>query len=279
MLDERPTPARTDQPASPATPHEVVVRVDAGRPRRRLGLGGVAGIVVVALIAAGGVAAWRGWLGLGDIFTAKTIDRSAPVLVEKLRDRSEFRGATGTFSATVDLEHTVGIVPRFVAGSRAVYSGVGTVDATVEFAGLAQSAVRSTDGALVVNLPHATLGAAQLDAAHSHVMNRDRGALDRLGGIFVDSPTSDHELERIARRRIESAAARSELRAKAERSTARMITDLARAMGVDHVDVRFGRRLSAASGPAGTEGGSRPGGRIRRRRGGRRPSRDRAGRS
>ena len=129
---------------------------------------------------------------------------------------------------------------RFVAGGRAIYSGVGTVDATVNFAGLARSAVRSTGGALVVSLPHATLGAAQLVAARSHVMNRDRGVLDRLGGIFVDSPTSDHELEQIARRRIESAAARSQLRAKAEHSTARMVTDLAHAMGVDHVDVRFG---------------------------------------
>jgi hypothetical protein len=203
-------------------------------------VGGVAGLLVIALIAMGGLAAWRGWLGLGDLFTSKTIDRSAPVLVEKLRDRSEFRGATGTFSATVDLEHTVGVLPRFLAGSRAIYSGVGTVDATVSFAGLARSAVRSTDGALVVSLPHATLGAAQLDAAHSHVMNRDRGVLDRLGGIFVDSPTSDHELEQVARRRIESAAARSQLRAKAEHSTARMVTDLAHAMGVDQVDVHFG---------------------------------------
>lgn len=239
MLDERPTTARPAPAVSRPANHEVVLRVDAGRARRRRGLGGVAGIALVALIVVGAFAAWRGWFGLGGLFTARTIDRSAPVLVEKLRDRSEFRGATGTFSATVDLEHEVGVLPRFVAGSRAVYSGVGTVDATVSFAGLARSAVRSTDGALVVHLPHAQLSPAQLDVARSHVMNRDRGALDRLGGIFVDSPTSDRELEQVARHRIEAAAARSELRVKAERSTARMITDLAHTMGVERVDVRY----------------------------------------
>jgi hypothetical protein len=94
----------------------------------------------------------------------------------------------------------------------------------------------------VVRLPHAQLGAVSLDASKSHVMSRDRGFLDRVGGVFVDSPTSDRTLEQVSRRRIMSAAAKSELRQRAETSTARMIERLAHATGVGPVEVRFGTR-------------------------------------
>jgi hypothetical protein len=70
-------------------------------------------------------------------------------------------------------------------------------------------------------------------------MSRDRGLADRIGGVFDDSPTSDRGVEQVARHRIERAAARSDLRAKAERNAARMVGDLARAVGVRHVVVQY----------------------------------------
>jgi hypothetical protein len=44
--------------------------------------------------------------------------------------------------------------------------------------------------------------------------------------------------------RIERAAARSRLRVKAEHNTERLVRGLARAVGVDRVDVRFANTVS-----------------------------------
>ena len=128
--------------------------------------------------------------------------QSAPVLVQRLRDASQYTGATGTYSATVDVEHTNGIVPSFIAGSRSVYNGVGTVDAAVDLGALTKQVQRDAQGTLVIRLPHATFGDVHLDAGRSHVMSRDRGLVDRLEGVFVDSPTSEREVQQLSQRRI-----------------------------------------------------------------------------
>jgi hypothetical protein len=236
MLEERPT---QPGPAAPQSGQEVLVRVDAGRGRRRFGIAGpLVGLLLAGVMLVGGFALARGWFGIGDLFAPRTIDRSAPVLVEKIRNQTEFHGASGTFAATVDVEHKFGIVPTFLAGNRAVYSGVGSVDATVDLGEL--RATTAEDGTLVLGLPHARIGDVRLDARRSHVMNRDRGALDRLGGIFVDSPTSERELQEISERRIAKAAKGSTLRTRAERNTANMIEDLAEQLGAGPVQVRFG---------------------------------------
>jgi len=243
MLEERPTEARTDAPARP-TPPEVVVRVDQGRPRRRFVtgvLGGVAAVGLVAVLGLVGVVAFRGWSGLSDLFASKTIDRSAPVLVQRLRDRTDYTAATGTFSATVDIENKpVSIVPTFLAGNRTIYSGIGSADATVDLGALPRTPVHAADGALVIRLPHARVGTVHLDLGKSHVMSRDRGLVDRVESVFVDSPTSEREVQRKAVTRIEQAAVKSNLRTRAERNTERMIQDLARALGVGPVRVTFG---------------------------------------
>jgi hypothetical protein len=230
MTEERPAPAR---------PAEVVVRVDGGRRRRPsiLGLVALAGVVVL-LVA--GLSVAGGWLGLRDLFSSRTTDRSAPVIVHRLRDLSSYRGASGTFSVVVDVEKDVSILPQFLAGSRVIYSGYGTVDATVDLARVdAASTTRTADGTLVVTLPHARLGRAVLDPAHSHVMSRDRGLLDRLGGVFVDSPTGERALERAAMVKMDAAARATSLRTRAERNTAAMVQRLAATIGADRVDVRF----------------------------------------
>jgi hypothetical protein len=237
MLEERTRP-HVDPGRDDARAQEVVVRVDRGRRGSGVGLAAAVVLLVAALVVGAAALLWNSGFGLGDIFGTTTIDRSAPVLVQRLHDRAEFRGASGTFSATVDLETKHGPVPTFIAGSHTVYTGVGDVDATVSLRHLSPAATRP-DGTLVLTLPHATLGAARLDPRLSRVNSRDRGILDRAGGIFSDSPTSDRGVERVAVRRIERAAAASGLRAKAERNTARMVGDLARAVGIDHVVVQY----------------------------------------
>jgi hypothetical protein len=232
LTEERPSAIATRS-------NEVVVRVDGGRRRRPslLGLLTVAGIALLVFI---GVGFANGWLGLNHLFSTRTTDRSAPVILHKLNNLSSYQAASATLSVTVDEEKDVSILPQFLAGSRVIYSGYGTVDAAVNLGALdAAHFTHRADGTLLVTLPHARLERAQLDPAHSHVMNRDRGLLDRLGGIFVDNPTSEHALEQAAVKKMNAAAKQTSLVTRAEHNTTAMIQRLGATAGVDHIDVRF----------------------------------------
>jgi Protein of unknown function (DUF4230) len=233
---------RTEQrpPETGTRPPEVVVRVDGGR-RRRASLVGLLALAGVVLLFVAGLAVAGGWVRLGSLFSTTTTDRSAPVILHRLRNLSSYNAASGTFSVTVDVEKDVSILPQFIAGSRVIYTGYGSVDAAVDLRDLdARHVARGPDGTLVVTLPHATLQRAVLDPERSHVMNRDRGLLDRLGGLFVDSPTSERALEQAAVVKIDRAAGRTGLVARAEHNTEAMIRRLGTAAGVDRIDVRFG---------------------------------------
>jgi hypothetical protein len=235
LIEDRQT---VEAPPRPA-PAEVVVRVDGPRRRRSWPLGLIA-VAVVTVVLLAGLGVWRGWFGLDRLFTSTTIDRSAPVVLHEVRDLSDYRAAAADFTVTVDVEKDVSILPQFLAGSRVQYSGFGTVDAGVDLGALdAAAVVERPDGTVVITLPHARLGRAVLDPAHSHVMNRDRGLLDRLGGVFVDSPTSERALERAAITKMTRAARQSNLVARAERNTAAMVERVATAAGVERVRVRF----------------------------------------
>ncbi len=228
------------RPSATATkPAEVVVRVDGGR-RRRPSLLGLLALAGIGLLVFLGIGLANGWLGLNNLFTTRTTDRSAPVVLHRLNDLSSYRAASATLSVTVDVEKDVSILPSFLAGSRVIYSGYGTVDASVGLAELdAAHVTHRPDGTLLVTLPHARLAHAQLDPKHSHVMNRDRGLLDRIGGAFVDNPTSEQPLERAAVVKMDRAARKTNLVARAERNTTALIRRLGAAVGVDHVHVRY----------------------------------------
>ena len=49
-----------------------------------------------------------------------------------------------------------------------------------------------------VTLGPIRLSDPSIDVEVSHVMNRDRGLLDRVGGVFSDSPTSEADLYGLA---------------------------------------------------------------------------------
>ena len=232
LTEERPI-------ATVPTSSEVVVRVDGGRRRRPslLGLLALAGIAVLVFM---GVGFANGWLGLNNLFTTRTTDRSAPVILHKLNNLTSYQAASATLSVVVDEEKDISILPQWIAGSRVIYSGYGTVDAAVDLGTLdAAHVTHRPDGTLLVTLPHARLEHAQLDPKHSHVMNRDRGFFDRIGGAFVDNPTSEHALEQAAVKKMDAAAKKTNLVARAERNTTAMIQRLGAAAGVDHITVRF----------------------------------------
>jgi hypothetical protein len=209
----------------------------AGRRRRTL-LTAVPAtlLVLLVLLVVRGLPSWPGLP-----FGASEVDRSAPTLLTSLADLEEYHAATGTFQVVVDLERDVRFVPSLLSGERTTFLAQGSVDAIVDFSGLDGSAVKASDDGRTVtfSLPPARLDEADVDLASSRVLSRDRGVLDRVGGLFSDNPTSEREVAALAEDKLAAAAAESPLRAQAEENTRDMLTGLARSLGYTDVLIRF----------------------------------------
>lgn len=201
----------------------------------------VPALVLVALAVAGALLlrAVGGWPSLP--FATEDVDRSAPSLLTSLADLEEYHAATGTFQVVVDLEKDVRWVPSLLSGERTTFLATGSVDAVVDFTGLSSTAVTVDEQArsVVFSLPAARLDEADVDLANSRVLARDRGVLDRVGGLFSDNPTSEREVAALAEDKLDAAAADSDLRERAEENTREMLTGLARSLGYTDVEVRF----------------------------------------
>jgi hypothetical protein len=177
---------------------------------------------------------------LSNPFSTQTVDRSAPAVLHALEDVSQFRAATGNYSVIVDVEEDTRFVPSFIKGERTVFMATGSVDASVDFAGLNERAITVTGDAVTVRLPAAHLGDAVVDPAGSRVVSRNRGALDRLGSVFSDSPTGERELYLLAMGKLDAAAAAdTSLVDRAQDNTRRMLEGLLEPLGFDRVEVVF----------------------------------------
>lgn len=211
------------------------------RPRRLRGatlILVVAGLLGVGLLASGLL---RFDLSLSNPFAAKTVDRSGPVLLTALTDLARFQAATGSFQVVLDVEKDVPNVPSLVAGERTLFLASGSVESYVDFAGIDEDAVTvASDGKRVdIVLPPAALSEARIDPDSSRVLARDRGVLDRLGGVFSDNPTSERELYRAAERKIREAAEAAGMQERAEDNTRSMLTGLLGTLGYTDVRVEF----------------------------------------
>jgi Protein of unknown function (DUF4230) len=206
--------------------------------RRRTRSVYAAGAVTAGLLVAAAAVALQ---LLGNPFATTTVDRSLPPLLMELRDLADYHAAQGQFEVTIDREDDVALLPSVIAGERVQYAALGTVDAVVDFGALTPTAVEpSADASSVtITLPRPTLAAPLLDLERSHVMNRDRGLLNRIGGLFSDNPTSEQLLQAAATEKIRLAAEASGLRERAEQSTRSMLTAMVGALGFEDVTVVF----------------------------------------
>jgi hypothetical protein len=123
-----------------------------------------------------------------------------------------------------------------------------TADASVDFTGLDAGRVTlSTDGtSATIELPAPRVGEVWIDPEESHVLDRDRGLVERLGDALGDNPVDDSELYALAGDKLAAAAGNSDLRERAETNTRAMLTGLARSLGVDAVEVSFAEATDAA---------------------------------
>jgi uncharacterized protein DUF4230 len=212
-------------------------------PRRRLPFRLLAALVVVlaVLLAVSRLTDLRLWPGFPNPFASRQVDRSQPVLLEAIQDLKVYKAATGNFQVIVDLEQSSRGIPLIIKGQRTLFVAGGTVDAEVDFSGLDKGAIKvSDDGRRVeVILPRARLTQARIDPDRSRVVDRDRGLLDRLGSVLSDNPTSERELYQLAEKKLEAAAADSELVRRAEQNTRAMLEGMLRSLGYTDVTVTF----------------------------------------
>jgi hypothetical protein len=209
------------------------------RSGRTVAGGLIGGLTVVGLLV---VAIAVGSHLISNPFSTRTIDHSPPAVLVNLRDLADYHAAQGQYELTIDQERDVKWLPQAIAGERVQYIAVGTVDAVVDFSHLGADAVTlDTSGkSAVITLPAPVLGTPLLDTTQSHVMNRNRGLLNRIGGMFSDNPTSEHGLELAATAKMADAAQQTGLVAKGETNTRAMLITLLHSLGIQQVDVRFG---------------------------------------
>lgn len=194
---------------------------------------------VVAVLVAGGLVRLPHLPGLP--FGEHEVDRSTPALLQAVADLEDYHAAKGSFQVVVDLEKDTSWVPSAISGERTRYLATGSVDAVVDFRGLPAGAVATTGDrrGVVFSLPHARLDRADVDLADSRVIGRDRGVVQRVSGMFSDSPTSEQGVAGLAEQRLDAAARGSDLQARAEQNTRSMLTGLAHSLGYTDVEVRF----------------------------------------
>jgi hypothetical protein len=134
------------------------------------------------------------------------------------------------------------VLPSFISGSRVTYLATGSVDAVVDFDRLdRRNIVVSKDGmAATITLPAPRLAPPRVDLENSRVVDRDRGLVDRVGGMFKESPTSERAVILAAQAKLRAAAAADRnLMTTAQENTRRMLTQLLQGIGVKRVTVRF----------------------------------------
>ncbi len=212
--------------------------MSVNRPRGRFrsliaGTAVLAALVVVAVVVFGKL--------FGMPFSTTTRDHSAPPVLLELRDLADFHASQAQFEVTIDEEHDVAWMPSFLAGERVQYVAIGTVDGVIDFSTLDDDAVQfSTDGTAVrVLLPAAFAADPVIDLDVSHVMNRDRGLLNRIGGMFSDNPTSEAGLIKAANAKLADAATHTDLLKRAQDNTSAMLTAMIKGMGIEQVEIRF----------------------------------------
>ena len=215
------------------------------RFRRRGGL--VSGAVRVVAVIVAVLLGWTGLQHVGDLlpdwgnpFKTEEVDRTGPAVLRALADLHEYRAATGSYQVLIDIEKDARYLPSFLKGERTLFLAQGSVDAAVDFSALGPEAVTvNPDDSVTIRLPQAQLTKPVLDTAASHVVDRDRGLLDRLGSVFSDSPTSEQALYAAAEPKLRAAADESGLVAKAGENTTQMLTRFLGALGFEAVEVVY----------------------------------------
>lgn len=174
-------------------------------------------------------------------FQSTKIDRSQPALLKSIQDISQFHAAVGNFEVVLDYKDDVKWVPGFIAGERSLFVAAGTVNAYVDFSGLADGDLTLSENgdAVVIRLPEAQLDKPNLDQDRTYLFSQDRGVVNRVGDAL--SSQDQQELYQLAEQKMMSAAEESELLQQAEKNTRAMLTGMLDALDIEVTIIDFGR--------------------------------------
>ncbi|WP_026425937.1 DUF4230 domain-containing protein [Actinokineospora inagensis] len=205
--------------------------------KKWIGVLAVVVLVVAAAVVGIGVAGW-----LPQSPGTDTVDRSQPAVLQAVRDLSEYHAAAGDYQVVVDIEKDVRYVPAEIAGERTLFVAAGSVDAFVDFRGLADNAltVDEQHKTVQVRLPKAQLGKPNLDNQRSYVYRQDRGLFDQLSAL-VSAPEDQREFYTAAEKKISEAAQKSGLTDRAEKNTLSMLTGMFSTLGYHVTQAPQGR--------------------------------------
>jgi hypothetical protein len=164
-------------------------------------------------------------------FHDETVDRSQPVLLQSVKDLSQYHAAEGNFQVVVDLEHDVSWVPDVIAGSRTLFVAAGSVDAYVDFGSLDEKAltVDTAKHTVRVQLPDAKLDKPDLDQKKTYLYSQERGVFDRISSLFTTD--DQQEFYVMAEKKISGAAKDAGLTERAEKNTRAMLTGMFKSLG------------------------------------------------
>ncbi|MBL7495407.1 DUF4230 domain-containing protein [Frankia sp. CNm7] len=198
-------------------------------------------LLLVLVVAAGLVSFVAGWRPSLNPFKEREIDRSSPAVLRSLEDLSDYHAASGHFEVVVDVEEDTKWIPSSLKGERVLFVGIGTVDAVVNFGGLdVDRIIVSEDGKTVtIRLPAPTLSKPQMDFERSYVVARQRGALDRIGGLFGGQSTDQGLYIKATEQMTAAAAADGQIIALGKANTTSMLQGLLGALGYENVSVIY----------------------------------------
>jgi hypothetical protein len=200
----------------------------------------VAGVVLLIVVALVGSAVHL-FPQLRNPFAQTTTERSGPVLLQSIQQLSRYEAASGTFQVVVDISSGNALLPSFLVGSDTMFIGVGTDNAFVDFSQLKGTAVQVSPDRLsaMLTLGHAKLETANLDVKQSYVFAQQQGLFTRVNQFLSGNPNSQQAVYELAQRQIQTAAAKSELLADAERNTKAMLVSLLQSLGFHNITVTF----------------------------------------
>jgi len=174
-------------------------------------------------------------------FRETSVDHSQPAVLKSISDIGEYRASSANLQLVIDLERDTRFVPSFIKGERTLFVAAGTVDAGVDMTQLAPDAVKvDGDGKrATITLPPARLFTPNVDLKKSYTVDRQRGVIDRIGGLFGDGNDEKAVYEMAERKLREAAAADPQIIERAETNTRRMLTTLLESLGFEEVTVTF----------------------------------------
>jgi hypothetical protein len=205
-------------------------------------------ILVLIGVVALGTAAFFGFAAvnllpsfISNPFKKQVDDRTGPVVLQSVQSLSNYVAARGNFQVVVDYKEDRAWIPDFISSYHALFVAYGSVEAYVDFSGLAQDAIQvSADGKeVVVTLPEPQLTEVRLDVNKSHVYSLDEGILENLQGLISNDLDRQGKLYQLAVQKIEEAARQSEILSRARENTEKELTAILTTLGFTRVTIQW----------------------------------------